>query len=210
MNINIINEIVPLHTKGLEITMDFKTRIALLRDDAFLKNTSHLTNKELAPIVGLNPLSLSHYRKGIHHAVDGDNGAHRGNVGEILATRLLTAQGITNELMKWNHPFDILALDCVRIDVKIANTPITSPSTRNYKSPPWLFNVRKNKRDDADFYMCIIAPTEEAFVIPAKHVPGEIAQIRFCWPTSRPGLSKWQNYLDAYDLIFEFTECYRD
>ena len=206
MSENIINEIVPLLTKGLEINMNFKTRTALLKDDAFLKSTSHLTNKELSLQLGLSHTYLCRFRKGIHHAVDGDNGAARGNVGEKLASTLLHANGIANDLMPWNRPFDILALGCVRIDVKIANTPITSPSTRNYKSPPWLFNVRKNKRDDADFYMCIISPTEEAFVIPAKYVPREAAQIRFCWPTSRPGISKWQRYLDAYDLIFRFAD----
>ena len=184
--------------------MNIKTRLTLLRDDTFLNNTSHLTNKELASMVGLSPLSLSRYRKDIHHAVDGANGAARGNVGEKLASRLLTTQGISNELMKWNHPFDILALGKVRIDVKIANKPITA-STKNYVSPVWNFLVRQNKRNDADLYFLLIVPTVDVFIIPSKEIPKEARAIRFCWPTARPKLSKWQNYLDAYDLIFEFA-----
>lgn len=186
-------------------TISFRNS-AVFKDDLFLEDTKHLTNDELCELLNVNYVTVSRQRGGIRHAVKGNGNVRKAFESEELASAWLKAKGINNELMAFRHPFDILALDRVRIDVKVAYGSCISPSQHNI-SPTWTFHVENgNKRDDTDFYLCIIAPTEEIFVIPAGKIPRNTGTIRFCWPTLRPELSNWQNYLDAYNLIFEFAD----
>jgi len=183
-----------------------KKRSDILKNEQFLKSTAYLTNRELAKALNLKSSSIIRYRGNIRHAIEPSNkNTKTAFDSEILASALLQNHGIKNKLMNFQHSYDILALDFIRIDVKLANTPKSSPS-RSTISPSWRFRVRKGeKRNTTDFYFCVIGPTEEVFIIPADKVPKNMANIVFCWPTTRPELSKWQHYLNAYYLIKEFS-----
>ena len=179
-----------------------------LKDEEFLQQTANLTNEELAKMLGLSMNTVSQYRGDIRHAIkEGDHPAYRGAIIEDRVSEILNKKGIQNELMPFRNGFDILALDIVRIDVKSAYKNWDPPSS-NFVSPLWRFKIQGNaiKRRGTDFYACFIVPTEEIFIIPSDVIPDTREYIAFCWPTTRPTMSKYQKYLDAYHLITEFVE----
>jgi hypothetical protein len=66
--------------------------------------------------------------------------------------------------------------------------------------------VRVGRRDRCDFYVFVIAETQDMFVVPSRDVPENRAQIAFCWPSLRPELAKWQKYHNRFDLITCFNK----
>jgi len=174
-----------------------------LKDEDWLKETAHLTNDEIALQLNTTIDYVAKHRGGFRHAVrkDENSAVSKGFLWEEWASEKLSEVGIENELMPLRHPFDILAFGNVRIDVKSAETPRSSPSMKNI-SPTWSFKVNAgNKRDDADIYMLVIAGLDDVFVVPASKIPTKREFLVFAWPTSRPELSKWQKYINRYDLI---------
>ena len=161
-----------------------------------------LTTPELAEKLGV---STRGFARNYHHPVAGDGPAARGNQAEVRAAEILRHNGFMPELMPLHHPFDMLINGSIRIDVKSTYKPLRSPSRKN-TSPMWTFHVKQDTRHKCDFYFCMIAETEDIFIIPSKDVPDNMDNITFCFPTERPELSKWQNYQDAYDLIWAALE----
>lgn len=159
-----------------------------------------LTTPELAEKLGITAKNIS---RNYHHPVSGDGTAARGNRAEVRAAEILRHNGFMPELMPLHHPFDILVNGIVRVDVKAAYTPLSSPSiVAKLVNPMWRFNVKKYTRHKCDIYFCLIMETGDIFVIPSKDIPETMHGLSFCYPTDRPELSKWQNYQDAYDLIW--------
>ena len=177
-------------------------KINLLDDQDFLLLTSNKTNEELSRELGLGENTISSHRSKIRHAIKkGDTSVSRGFDGEEWASEWLKYKGISNQLMNFKHTFDILAFDKIRIDVKYATIPW------GYSSRTWRFHVKQyNKRHDCDFYLFIIAKTEDVFVIPATKIPEKQKYVVLTCPTSRPTLFKWEYYHNAYDLIINQAE----
>ena len=177
---------------------------AFIRDERqrIVDNSKDLTTPELIQKLGIMARSV---RRNYHHPVAGNGAVSRGNQAEVRAAEILRRNGLSPELMPLHHPFDILVNGSIRVDVKSAYKPLQSPSRKN-TSPMWSFRIRENTREKCDFYFCMIAETEDIFVIPSKDVPDNMDNIAFCFPTERPELSKWQNYQDAYDLIWAALE----
>jgi len=179
-----------------------------LKDEEFLQQTANLTNEELADMLGVSQQTVAKHRGDMRHAIkNGNSAAYRGAMIEDKVSEILKEKGISNELMPFKNGFDILALDTVRIDVKSAYKNWNPPSS-NFVSPLWRFKIQSGviKRKGTDFYACYIVPTEELFVIPSNVIPETREYIAFCWPTTRPTMSKYQKYLNAYHLITEFAE----
>lgn len=169
--------------------------------EAVVEKSKDLTTPELLKKLGISSGSLP--KRNYHHPIENsDSSTYRGNVAEVRAAEIIRQHGLTAELMPLQHPFDILVNGSIRLDVKSAHKPLTSPSIlRRSTSPMWKFKVGKNSRDKCDFYFCIITETEDVFIIPSKDVPASMQFLVFCYPTERPEIAKWQNYHDAYDLL---------
>ena len=185
----------------------------ILKSDEFLDRTSHLTNDEISRLLNVPYHTVSKFRSKIRHAVsNGDSGPGKGYKVEEIVSKQLEKNGIDNNLMSFAKEFDILAHDIVRIDVKAAFRPLGLSSSKSYRyiNPMWSFQIKGSKKKrDTDFYICVIVPDKEFFVIPMDIVPKKQEYIRFCWPTARPEIGKYQKYLDAYHLITEFAEEYK-
>ena len=182
----------------------------ILKDEEFLEKTANLTNDELSNILDVPYHVVSEFRSGIRHAIaNGDSGPGKAAKIEELISEQLRAKGIKNELMPFSSEFDILALDIVRIDVKAAFKPlnISSSDSYKYRNPLWSFTIKDaKKKKDTDFYICVIVPNKDIFIIPRGVIPKKQVFLRFCWPTARPEIGKYQKYLNAYHLITEFAE----
>ena len=96
----------------------------------------------------------------------------------------------------YGAPYDIVALGCVFIDVKVATKthPGFGNSDRLYKFAP------NNRHNEADLYMCIVASSEDVFFIPEKLI-GDKKTIYLTWPIKRAKMGKYQKYHNRYDLI---------
>lgn len=156
------------------------------------------TTPALAKKYGLSEGHISGIRSGKYHMIAGGN-ARKGEIVERHVSWVLSENGIDNELMPTGHPFDILALDEVRIDVKGA---FTTSETSNCVSPLWHFHMGKNRRGKyCDVFICVIWDTKEYFIIPDSALKRSQTDIYFCWPTKRPTMGKYQKYLNRWDLI---------
>lgn len=170
------------------------------QDLEWVQKTLGKTNAELATELGLSEITIGRYRHMYRHAVEPGCALGVGAKLEEWVSDRLWRKGIANKLMPVNHPFDILAGGNIRIDVK-STSSIRVPSNDRMVNPQYSFRVRKNRRDKADFYVLVIAETEDVFIVPASVVPASQECIVFAWPTERPEIAKWQNYHDAWDLI---------
>lgn len=153
----------------------------------------------LAKKYGLSEGRVSVIRSGRNYHLIASGNRRKGEIAERYVNWALNKNGISNELMPTGHPFDILALDKVRIDVKGA---FTASKTKDYASPLWRFHIGKNRRGKyCDMFICVIWDTKECFIIPDSVLKRDQGNIYFCWPTKRPTMGKYQKYLNRWDLI---------
>ena len=170
----------------------------------YILNSPEKTNGELAGELGLTKQTISKIRGQTRHALKPNGKTYTGAIWEEYISSKLTQIGIKNELMPFRHPFDILAEGHIRIDVKAAATP-QPPSP--FPIPPdrsisYVFGIKGDyKRDDADFYICIVTPTKDIFVIPANEVPHNQHHITFSWPINERRPTKWHKFHNRFDLI---------
>lgn len=172
----------------------FQTR----RRKMIWQENKHKTNEELGEAMGISSqTSIFKYRQGERHdAKDGSN--HKVNYDHVkFFSDVLTQKGISHEIMKARHPFDILLSDGTRIEVL---------SNRGFQLPGGYatcrsFNTRQDvKGRHCDYFACIISDTLEIFIIPA-HLTRINSPIRFCHPTTHHRKSKWLQYQDRFDLL---------
>lgn len=163
-----------------------------------------MTTEELSSIVDLSPETVRRYRQGTRYKIDGNSNVAVGTAWEEWAGRQLEQMGHCVKLMPYGSPFDILVNDKCRIDVKVCLAPREFASLRGMINPSWSFSTKKNG-NDLDFYMLVIAPAKDVFIVPAGVVPsgGYKRGIRFAWPTERPEIGKYQQFHNRYDLIAE-------
>ena len=180
-----------------------RPRFMKLRNQRWLDEPAYLTNQELADLLGCSKKTVSINRSHMRHAIAGGV-AEDAARWEEWASRELLSNGIDNVLMPHGHHFDILVDGNVRIDVKHTESPFR---TNDRKSDLWCFNVMDGaKRDDCDYYLLIIVPIKEVFIIPSHKIPAEQRQLFFSYPTDQPHKPYWQSYKDRWDLIIKESE----
>jgi hypothetical protein len=153
----------------------------------------HLSNKELAELMHIKPVSVSGYRSGERHEMSGGY-VKIGTDVENAVSKKLASLGIGHKLMGHHHPFDILLNNGVRVDVK-------SSSLKTY--PRWptpVYNfVPKSKRRGryCDFFILVCQDTNDMFVVPYEDAK---ETIRFAWPKYYRA-SHWHKYHNRFDLL---------
>lgn len=168
-------------------------------------NSPDLTTAELADILEVTKSAVAAYRKGIRHKIDLASKVGVGSLWEERAAERLNSLGYATELQTHGRPFDILVNGKCRVDVKVCLKQRQSPSLSRTKNPLWGFSLRVDHAD-VDFYIFVIEPTEDFFVVPVAETP--VAKykpsVRFAWPTSMPTLGKYQKFHNRFDLIGEW------
>jgi len=169
----------------------------------YILSQPHKTNGELSEELGVGRATISGERSHVRHAIEfGTDAARTGFAWEEWAHDYLFQNGIDNVLQNFRAPYDIIALDNVFIDVKVATKPCqTSPFL---KSTQYHFQPN-NRHNEADIYMLIIGPTEDVFIVPAKKIEN-MGHVYFCWPSKRPEIGKLQKYHNRLDLIWSIHE----
>jgi hypothetical protein len=137
----------------------------------------------------------------------GDAGT-KGQDAEIYVSKMLDEVGIPNELMPVHHSFDIKTWGDIRIDVKSSFSPRVY---ERHNNPRWGFNIASKKRGRyCDFFVLVIYPSKDCFIVPFDVVGENADTIFFCWPSDRPEIGKYQQYQNRWDLIltqaFEYPE----
>ena len=94
------------------------------------------------------------------------------------------------------HPYDLLVDNCVKVDVKVADTSLI----RNNKAHAYRIAKRQHT---CDFYICCELDTGDIYVIPANMVAGQV-QIEM-----GPGSQKYSHYKDAFYLIDDAVKFYQ-
>lgn len=174
----------------------------ILREELEIRNekisSSNETTPALAKKYGLTESRISTIRNGTHHLIEGGY-RQKGEMVERFVSQMLLENGIHNELMPTSHPFDILALNNVRVDVKGA---FKTTCTGELKSPQWHFCLQKGKRGQyCDVFVCVVWKTKDCFIIPDSVLSKNQQDLFFCHPTLRPEIGKYQKYLNRWDLI---------
>ena len=182
----------------LHISKHYHTK-KLFENSDFISSTRDKTNSELANILGISEGFVSTHRAKYRHAVAGDTNLTRGILYEEWVSNKLNELGIDNKLMPFRSPFDILALDTIRIDVKAAYKQWKPPSQK-WTSKVYRFST--NKREGIDFYIFVIVETEDSFVVPIDEFNNHKSAVVFSWPIVKPRKNnKWQKYHEAWHLL---------
>ncbi len=167
-----------------------------------IREHPELLTQELVSRYGREAKTISAYRGDHHHSISPNSPhAHTGNIWETWAQEVLQEAGFVAELMPLHHPFDILVNGKIRVDVKVATKPKSSPSTRINNL--YGFHVKgEKKRKDTDFYFCIISPTEDYFIIPSSAISIQQTQVCLTWPPKRHHIAScWHSYHKRLDLL---------
>jgi hypothetical protein len=136
----------------------------------------------------------------IHHPIDGDRTCNAvvGEIAETKAHNKFISLGFESKLMPLRHPFDILVNE-YRVDVKTSLKKfIGSPK---YSAKFWHFGIRKDKKDECDFFCCMadnkfwIIPSPDLKNVSSIYIPtGDSTR---SWSKSE----RWNKYLGAFDLL---------
>ena len=163
-----------------------------------------LSNYEVAKRLGVSSQTVSNYRGDKRHEISRGTASYSGFVAEEFVSSYLYEKGIPNKLMSLNHSFDILLFNGIKVDVKYcAKIVNNSPSRLKFGSlisPMWRFQIKKDRKNDCDFFICVTKEWE-IFVIPFNTIPPKANMIFFCWPTLRPEIGKYQKFKDRFDLL---------
>ena len=175
---------------------------ASAQKELLVSGKEELTNNQVAKETGLHPRTIQYYRKNKRYKIDGDEKTPVvvGRKAEDWAIQLLKSKGFEVEGMPHRHPYD-LEVNGWRVDVKYAGRLSPPPSlVGRIVSQHWTFHVGKTYDDKCDFYF-LITEEEDIFIVPAKAIKTGTESIRFCYPSKRPSLGKYQKYLNRYDLL---------
>jgi hypothetical protein len=164
-------------------------------------SNSTKSNGELAKIHNLSVNTVSQLRNGeVRHEVNGGN-VQSGYRIENYVSKTMKNVNIPNTLMPNSHPFDMIAFDNIKIDVKGCLTP---QYVKGCVNPRWGFSMDTQRRGKyCDFFICVIWDTKDCFIIPFDVVGIDAIRIYFCWPTNRPQIGKYQKYLNRWDLLWQ-------
>jgi len=166
----------------------------------FIRSHPEMTNRELAEYLGVCRGTITNYRGGTRHAIDGGTPG-KGARGEVITSRKLDALGISHKLMPHMHPFDIQFKNGLRGDVKSA-FKVTSAlvkgrdGVKKFVAKFYQFKIVPHQDALLDFYIFLIVPTLDFFVVPAKEASSNI-RISVNWKDG----SKWAQYHNRFDLI---------
>ena len=187
-----------IQDENLFVTKNFHTK-KLFENPEFISMTKNKTNSELADILSVSYDFISNHRGKYRHAIAGDTNANKGILCEEWVSIKLTEKGIKNDLMSYRSPFDILALDTIRIDVKAAYKKWEPPSRVGNST---IYRFATNKREGIDFYILVIVNTGDSFIIPIYEFKNHKSVVVFSWPIIRPCKNhRWQKYHEAWHLL---------
>ena len=122
---------------------------------------------------------------------------------ELEVSRQLSALGIQNRLMPNHAAYDIELADGRRIEVKSAFSNLVSPSisAKTNTENMYRFNINKRNRGEyADFFICVVVPTMDLFIIPASEAPMDFVVINYREQEDRYE-SKSFRYRGRFDLL---------
>jgi len=142
----------------------------------------------------------------VRFAHNGDSKRATGARWEEWVSTRLAEHGIENQLMPNNHPYDILALRKVRIDVKSSNyLANNAPSQIRLTHDTYAFNIRaiQKRRDMIDIVILIVSPAGVAFVIPVDFLPKKSETIRIPYPPTSRKKSKYHSFCNAWELCLK-------
>lgn len=140
------------------------------------------------------------YSRRIKKAIGFDNPRERINGGsreagqhiENVVSEKLKSIGIDNMLMSNNHPFDML-IGNKRVDIKSS-----WGHTRENNKDGWKFMTNKRKKGDyTDFFICVIVPLDEYYIIPNSMAPKDV--ILIVSPAKKKSI--WDSCKDNFDLL---------
>lgn len=115
---------------------------------------------------------------------------------ERKIAEILRKNGHSVQTTTIKHPYDLLVDDCVKVDVKVANTSLIKGSKIH------AYRIAK-RQHTCDFYICCELDTDGIYVIPANMVTGQV-QVEM-------GLNsqKFCHYKDAFYLIDDAVNFYK-
>lgn len=178
-----------------------RKKIANIREAA--KTTSAT---ELMEHFGLSRIRVSQLTSDIRKPISGNSAIARGRKGEDWFIKQCRLRGFNTVPQLARCSFDVLVND-KKVDVKIRNMPTLPPSRakRKHRGSIWSWSIRGNK-NPADYYACIIAPTEEIFIIPHEALPsgfhtGANNLLCITWPNTWSKKPKYEKYLSAWHLL---------
>lgn len=185
-----VRQIVGTQAKGRRMeVMHNKVKQALTQE-------VDLTAQELAGELGVSEALVRKLSSGKRFKIKDENSAvGKGAKWEEWVHEILVSRGIENQLMPHGHPFDILALGKVRIDVKAREVRGTTVVRDAY-----TFSIRNI--GNADFYVFIIPEHQRVFVVPASMDLSTC--IRIPWPPKKRK-TKYIEFGERWDLIERFA-----
>lgn len=129
------------------------------------------------------------------------NNVEKGRAGEDYVCGLLEKHDIGYTRQSYLASVDIVLHNKKTIDVKTATHSLFPLSARR-NGPYYCFHIRKDKKGEyANYYLCVIVPTGDVFVIPAIEIPENTDQIRICYPPLKKSTTKYNKFLNAFWLL---------
>lgn len=174
-----------------------------LKNESWLDAHKDKTNNELASMLSTSSECISMYRGKTRHAISPDSFVGYGAAVEGVVSDHLRGLGIENQLMPVRHPFDILAENGARIEVKSRFCPMRGDW--HIGRSIYAFNVIKGNKlpDYADFYILVIAVEDPVyFVVPVPDVRWQ-KSLYVTWPRTYENC-KYSKYHNAFDAIRNF------
>lgn len=120
-----------------------------------------------------------------------------GKLGEERAMDLLEQHGFSAKRMSTKYPYDIYVNGAVKIDVKTANPTKTTGQSKCYS-----FGLSKRCPTCDIYFLLANKPGGETVYI----VPSSINQTQIC---IGEGKSKYDRYIDRYDIIRRFCAVFK-
>jgi len=123
-----------------------------------------------------------------------------GQKGEKLVNELLSISGVEGKLMPTKHHWDIQLKNGIKIEVKTCFSPKVSC---NCISPRWGFDIKANS-SRIDYYAFLCYEPRQVFIVPVSeisHYGNKTNRIYICYPTTRPEISKYEKFRNAFHLL---------
>lgn len=174
-----------------------KTR-RMIENERVIQNGADKTNTELRAELGITATTLSRYgRPDQVHAFEPGSNLDKHYQATRKVAALLDEHRIHAQIQPMNAGFNIMANWNKRIVVRTTSVNLHAPSLRTI-SPTWCFNLIGDF--EVDFFALVITKTMDLFIVPANYLIGKIT-IAFCWPSTRPEMSKVSYYHNNFDIL---------
>lgn len=169
---------------------------------SIVDDNSDKTNDVLIKQFGVSQDHIYKYthRSKYRHAIKPDSNVYYGTQAEIIVSDKMKELGIGHKLMPYNHPFDILVNDNIRINVKSAWRGNIPPSQVG-KVLNNRYHFSLHGRDNTDLFILIIAETKDMFIIPVDILSNKKSDLYMIYPVSG-NYGKYQKYINRWDLIY--------